>query len=103
MDKNSIDDVIHLLINTPVMNLILDDDFKTLNELKNYLKNKNKNITKKKLSEDNRERIFNESFEKSLKYNDKSEQLLFFSSFIFSKMNDEDFNISIYRYLRNFE
>ena len=103
MDKNSIDDVIHLLINTPVMNLILDDDFKTLNELKNYLKNKNKNITKKKLSEDNRERIFNESLQKSLKYNDKSEQLLFFSSFIFEKMNDEDFNISIYRYLRKFE
>ena len=103
MDKNSIDDVIHLLINTPVMNLILDDDFNTLNKLKNYLKNKNKNITKKKLSEDNRELIFNESLQKSLKYSTQSEQLLFFSSFIFEKMNDEDFNISIYRYLRKFE
>ena len=103
MEKNNIYYVIRKLINTPVMNLILDDDFKTLNNLKNYLKKNSENITKKKLSEDNRERIFNESFEKSLKYNDKSEQLLFFSSFIFSKMNDEDFNISIYRYLRNFE
>ena len=49
MDKNNnnINDVIHRLINTPVMNLILDDDLKTLNNLKNYLKKEDKNVKKK--------------------------------------------------------
>ena len=103
MEKNSIHDVIHKLINTPVMNLILDDDFKTLNNLKNYLKKNNENITKKKLSERNLGHIFNESLQKSLKYSTQSEQLLIFSKLIFEKMNDQDFNISIYRYLRRFE
>ena len=103
MEKNNINDVIHKLTNTPVMNLILDDDFKTLNNLKNYLKKKNENITKKKLSERNLGHIFNESFEKSVKYSTQNEQLLFFSELIFEKMNDQDFNISIYRYLRRFE
>jgi CO dehydrogenase/acetyl-CoA synthase beta subunit len=103
MDKNNIDDVIHRLINTPVMNLILDDDLKTLNNLKNYLKKKDKNVIKKRLSNNNLERIFNESFEKSLKYSTRSDQLLFFSKLIFEKINDQDFNLSIYRYLRKFE
>ena len=67
MEKNNIYYVIRKLINTPVMNLILDDDFKTLNNLKNYLKKNSENITKKKLSERNFEHIFNESFKKSLK------------------------------------
>jgi hypothetical protein len=103
MEKNNIHDVIHKLINTPVMNLILDDDFKTLNNLKNYLKKNRENITKKKLSERNFESIFNESFKKSLKYSTHSKQLLFFSKLVFEKTNDQDFNISIYRYLRKFE
>lgn len=85
------------------MNLILDDDFKTLNNFKNYLKKKNENITKKKLSERNIERIFNESLQKSVKYSTQNDQLLIFSKLIFEKMNDQDFNISIYRYLRRFE
>lgn len=103
MDKNNINDVIHILINTPVMKLILDDDLKTLNNLKNYLKKKDKNVIKKRLSKANLEYIFNESLEKSLKYSTPSDQLLFFSKLIFEKTNDQDFNISIYRYLRRFE
>jgi len=103
MDKNNINDVIYRLINTPVMNLILDDDLKTLNNLKNYLKKKDKNVIKKRLPKANLECIFNESFEKSLKYSTHSDQLLFFSKLIFEKTNDQDFNISIYRYLRRFE
>jgi hypothetical protein len=101
MEENNIHDVIHKLINTPVMNLILDDDFKTLNNLKNCLKKTDE--LKKRLSDSNIECIFNESLQKSLKYSEKSDQLLFFSKLIFEKMNDQDFNISIYRYLRRFE
>jgi len=103
MDKNNINDVIHRLINTPVMNLILEDDLKTLNNLKIYLKKKDKNVVKKRLSKDNLECIFNESFEKSLKYIEPHDQLLFFSKLIFEKTNDQYFNIFIYRYLRRFE
>jgi hypothetical protein len=103
MDKNNINDVIHRLINTPVMNLILEDDLKTLNNLKIYLKKKDKNVVKKRLSKDNLECIFNESLEKSLKYSDPHDQLLFFSKLIFEKTNDQHFNIFIYRYLRRFE
>ena len=103
MEKNNIHDVIHRLINTPVMNLILDDDLKTLNNLKNYLKKNDKIVIKKRLSNNNLEHIFNESLEKSLEYSTHSDQLLFFSKLIFEKTNDKDFNLSIYRYLRRFE
>ena len=103
MDKNNINDVIHRLINTPVMNLILNDDLETLNNLKNYLKKENKNLIKKRLSKANLECIFNESLEKSLKYSDQHDQLLFFSKLIFEKTNDQYFNIFICRYLRRFE
>ena len=105
MDKNNnnINDVIHRLINTPVMNLILEDDLKTLNNLKKYLKKEDKNLIKKRLSKANLECIFNESLEESLKYSTPSDQLLFFSKLIFEKTNDQYFNISIYRYLRRFE
>lgn len=99
----NINDVIDKLINTNVMKLILEDDFKTLNNLKRYLKKNSKNVTRKKLSEDNLNLIFNKSFQRSLKYIDKGEQLLFFSKDIFEKMNDEDFNVYVYRYLTNFE
>jgi hypothetical protein len=85
------------------MNLILDDDLKTLNNLKNYLKKKDKNVIKKRLPNNNLDRIFNESFKKSLKYSTPNDQLLFFSKLIFERTNDQDFNISIYRYLRKFE
>jgi hypothetical protein len=82
------------------MELILEDDFKTLNNLKNYLKNNYQNIVKKKLLEANFESIFYESFYKSLKYTNKHDQILFFSKLIFEKMNEDDFCIAIYRYLR---
>jgi hypothetical protein len=94
--EDNINKLINSLTKTSVMELIFDP--RKINELKTHL---SRNIKKNEFYD--HESIFNEYYEKSLKYNTINEQLLFFSKNIYGKVSDEDFDLCIYKFLRNYE